>query len=551
MLDLFSPHSEQWTDQFDVLVNRRGRKGLHSGETIRARTAQKPQKEQFDLIVGVMCEGDDADVIFPGDARQEFVSNTPCDHLDRSFARRGHGADVRSFCDDRQVKLCCHALYQSLVGIAASAAQLMVQVRNRDLPSMFFRKPMQNVQEHHRIHAAGDSGQDCAAPRKESGAFAFNFVDEPSHNLTLDSPGAFSQDGVMFRRILALAAFSALAVTAAEQSLLYVTMPGTYYSGGTPGILIFDIGAEHKFVRRVPTPDFGEQTKGFCGSALTKKLYVSSTKKLWCFDLKTEKVLWERGYEKGCDRMAITPDGKSIYMPSIEGSDWKVIDGATGDIIKSIEVRDGPHNTLCSLDGTHAYLASLKYNNLTVVDTRTHTVEREVGPFSSAVRPFTVNGSGTLCYVNINGLRGFEVGDLRTGQKLHRVEVPGGKGGGGKHGCPSHGVGLTPDEREIWVTDSPGKAMQVFDGTSSPPKHLAEIALEFEPGWINFSIDGRYAYPSTADIIETKTRKIIGVLKDEHGQRAMSEKLLQVKLRDGSVTEMGNQFAIGRKRSGT
>jgi DNA-binding beta-propeller fold protein YncE len=148
-------------------------------------------------------------------------------------------------------------------------------------------------------------------------------------------------------------------------------------------------------------------------------------------------------------------------------------------------------------------------------------------------------------------LRGFEVGDLRTGAKLHRVEVPGGKGGGGKHGCPSHGVGLTPDEREVWVTDSPGKAMQVFDATASPPKYVSEIPLEFEPGWINFSIDGRYAYPSTGDIIETKSRKIIGVLKDENGERSMSEKLLQVNFRDGEVTAVGNQFAIGRKSNKT
>lgn len=335
--------------------------------------------------------------------------------------------------------------------------------------------------------------------------------------------------------------------TAAERRLLYVTMPGTYYGGGTSGILIFDIDAEHKFVRRLATPDFGGQTKGFCGSAATRRLYVSSTKKLWCFDLKSEKVLWERAYEKGCDRMAITPDGKTIYMPSIEGSDWKVIDASNGEVIKSIEVRDGPHNTLCSLDGSHAYLASLKYNKLTVVDTRTHTVEREIGPFSSAIRPFTVNGSGTLCYVNINGLRGFEVGDLRSGEKLHRVEVAGAKGGGGKHGCPSHGVGLTPDEREVWVTDSPGKAMQVFDATASPPKHIAEVPLEYEPGWITFSIDGRFAYPSTGDVIETKSRRIVNVLKDEHGKRAMSEKLLEIDFRDGAATAMGNQFGIGRK----
>ena len=59
-----------------------------------------------------------------------------------------------------------------------------------------------------------------------------------------------------------------------------------------------------------------------------------------------------------------------------------------------------------------------------------------VGPFSNVIRPFTVNGSQTLCFVNVNGLLGFEIGDLRTGQVVQRVEVPGSSPGKEKpHGC--------------------------------------------------------------------------------------------------------------------
>ena len=90
--------------------------------------------------------------------------------------------------------------------------------------------------------------------------------------------------------------------------------------------------------------------------------------------------------------------------------------------------------------------------------------------------------------------------------------------------------------------------MQVFDATTSPPKHVAEVALEYEPGWITFSLDGRFAYPSTGDVIDPKSRRIVHVLKDENGNRAMSEKLLEVDFRDGAVAAMGNQFGIGRKK---
>src|SRR5947199_306184 len=80
----------------------------------------------------------------------------------------------------------------------------------------------------------------------------------------------------------------------------------------------------------------------------------------------------------------------------------------------------------------------------------------------------------TLCFVNVNGLLGFEIGDLTTGKKLHRVEVEGYKQGKTKrHGCPSHGVGLTPDEKEVWVCDAANSHLHVFDNTVMPPKQIA------------------------------------------------------------------------------
>ena len=54
----------------------------------------------------------------------------------------------------------------------------------------------------------------------------------------------------------------------------------------------------------------------------------------------------------------------------------------------------------------------------------------------------------------MNALLGFEIGDLQTGKVLHRVEVQGfEKGAVKRHGCPSHGIGMTPDEKELWVCD--------------------------------------------------------------------------------------------------
>jgi len=128
-------------------------------------------------------------------------------------------------------------------------------------------------------------------------------------------------------------------------------------------------------------------------------------------------------------------------------------------------------------------------------------------------------------FVNVNELLGFEVGDLVTGKKMHRVEVAGFSMGPTKrHGCPSHGIGLTPDEKELWICDAHNSQMHVFDVTAMPPRQVASIAVREQPGWITFSLDGKYAYPSTGDVIDVATRKILTGLTDEKGTPVHSEK---------------------------
>jgi DNA-binding beta-propeller fold protein YncE len=186
-------------------------------------------------------------------------------------------------------------------------------------------------------------------------------------------------------------------------------------------------------------------------------------------------------------------------------------------------------------------LAGLKSPILRVADTRKHELVREIGPFGNVVRPFTVNGSETLCYVNVNDLLGFEIGDLRTGKVLHRVEIEGfQKGPVKRHGCPSHGIALTPDEKQLWVADAANSRVHIFNNTVMPPTQLDSIALRDEPGWITFSIDGRYAYPSSGEVIETKTRNIVAKLTDEKG-------LLEIDFEGPRPVRAGNQFGLGAR----
>jgi len=362
--------------------------------------------------------------------------------------------------------------------------------------------------------------------------------------------------GIGLLMALLVAGWGRLTAAGATRHLLYVSVPGirNETGWGGVGILVYDIDHGHKLIKRIPTLPVvvgqdAEAVKGICANGRTGRLYVTTVKRLLCLDLQTDRILWDRSYEGGCDRPSLTPDGSTLYLPMLEGPAWHVVDAATGDLRATVTLNSGSHNTVCGLDGSAAYLAGLKSTSLAVVDTGTHQVVKSIGPFSNVIRPFTVNGRQTRCYVNVNERLGFEVGDLKTGAVLSHVDVVGfEKGPVKRHGCPSHGIGLTPNEKELWLSDGFNNRIHLFDLTHNPPTQITSIPLRDQPGWITFSLDGRTAYPSTGEVIDTKTRRIVTTLADEAGKPVQSEKLVEVDFEGDRPLRAGDQFGLGRKR---
>ncbi|HEY4153853.1 MAG TPA: hypothetical protein VGM24_00445, partial [Puia sp.] len=244
---------------------------------------------------------------------------------------------------------------------------------------------------------------------------------------------------------------------------------------------------------------------------------------------------------------SISPDGKTIYLPSLEGDDWKVVDAKTGNVLHRVVLHSGSHNTIYGPDGKKVYLEGLKSNYLTVVNTADQKVISATGPFVNHVRPFTINARQSRCFVNADGLLGFEIGNLQTGKKIAHIEVKGFHTGPVKrHGCPSHGIALTPDEKEIWLADGFNEAIHIFEINKDKVSQAGTIKLSDQPGWITFSVDGKYAMPSTGDIIDVRGKKIIATLRDETGAPVQSEKVVEVQFGGKKLLKAGNQFGIGR-----
>jgi hypothetical protein len=360
--------------------------------------------------------------------------------------------------------------------------------------------------------------------------------------------------GVAFRPTGLPATPAPPATLAGNHHYLYVAAPGVrnYLQYGGFGLLVFDMDNHFKFVKRIATgglDDKGQPSnvKGVAVSLYTQCIYISTIQSLLCLDLKTEKLVWEKKYENGCDRMSVSPDGKTIYLPSFEGDDWKVLDARTGDVLHKIVTRSGSHNTLYGPDGKKVYIEGLHSNYLTIVNTTDYSTA-QAGPFFNHIRPFTIDSRQSRCYVNCDSLLGFEVGDLRTGRMINHIDVKGFQPGPVKrHGCPSHGIALSPDEREVWLADGFNEAIHIFSLSATGIRQTGTIKLSDQPGWITFSIDGKYAMPSTGDIIDAKTKKVVAALQDETGVHVQSEKMVEIQFAGQTPVRSGDQFGIGRK----
>ncbi|MBM3795389.1 MAG: YncE family protein [Acidobacteria bacterium] len=282
-------------------------------------------------------------------------------------------------------------------------------------------------------------------------------------------------------------------------------------------------------------------------------------------------MVWKKPYEKLYpDSQAITPDGKTLYVPLRAIDSWAIIDAATGNETGRIKVAHGenykpgnhpiggmgPHNTWMNPAGTRVYFEVLTEPWVWVADTKTNQLRGKVGPFGKGIRPFCVDGKERYVYANVDWLLGFEVGTVKDaatgkwgGKMLHRVEhqtpaarlaqipnPPARK----PHSTPSHGINITPDQKEVWFVDVVYGYLYVFDVTKMPPRHVADIPLfkdpaeQPHPGWVSFSIDGAYAYPDGGAVIDARTKQVVARIPT-------SEKLIEIDFRNGKPVRAGHR----------
>ena len=298
------------------------------------------------------------------------------------------------------------------------------------------------------------------------------------------------------------------------------------------GVDVYDIDAANRLVTHFALPNLG-QPRGVSAYIASGMLYLAyggqgaygGTGSMLAYNLSTGRVVWLRHYQTGVDRMAITSDGRTIYLPDGEDSPdgvWELVDAATGNVTGSVTAGGGAHDTVMGSNGRSVYLGEVDTPYLDVVSTLTNTLVRQIGPLISGGRPFVINRAQTLAFTTAESFVGFQVSSVTTGNVLYTVGVPGFPFNAADdlgNSVVCHGIVLAPDEQRLYVVDTDHGYVHAFDVSGLParrPRLLASVKLDHVPPgnvWLQRSWNGRYLYVGgSGDVIDTRSLTVVGYL---------------------------------------
>jgi YVTN family beta-propeller protein len=204
------------------------------------------------------------------------------------------------------------------------------------------------------------------------------------------------------------------------------------------------------------------------------------------------------------NNIAIAKDGSRVYVSIASGKGAvDVIDARGLSRLKSIPLDGAAHNTYVTPDGRYIVVGSVAGRRLTVIDQRTEQPLWSLA-FDAGVRPMTfetdATGATKKIYVQLSDFHGFAVVDFDARRELSRVtlpEVPPEQ----RHtqmlqGSPSHGIGIAPGGRTLWVNSKLNSYVYAY---SLPDLTLlGGVHVGDHPDWLTFSPDGKAVYVANA-----------------------------------------------------
>jgi YVTN family beta-propeller protein len=266
---------------------------------------------------------------------------------------------------------------------------------------------------------------------------------------------------------------------------------------------------------------------GAAGAPDGSRLYFSSEaeQSLHVVDGKTLQLTKKIPLSGRPNNISVSRDGRKVYVGIVSSPGAvDVVDTVTLEKVKSIPMKGGIHNVYVTPDGKYVVAGSIAGKLMTVIDQITE--EPAWTLFQEGVRPmaFETNADGSTkrIFVQLSDFHGFAVVDFAQRKEVARIELPNDVPSekvdkGPFNASPSHGLGVAPDGKTLWVTSRPNARVYTY---SLPDLKLLPgyVDLGGRPDWVTFTPDSKQLYIATENTdtvvaIDVAARKEITRIK--------------------------------------
>ncbi|HEU4461415.1 MAG TPA: beta-propeller fold lactonase family protein [Solirubrobacterales bacterium] len=302
--------------------------------------------------------------------------------------------------------------------------------------------------------------------------------------------------------LIAALAFLALALIAPQAMARYV------YTGNYDDSTLSLIDTATNQVVGSPIPT-GNGPDSIAISPDGKTLYVSSGDgAITVVNTQTNQVVTTISGLTPLETIAISPDGKSAYVSSSPNDQVFVIDLQTNQTVGApIQVGNNPIGVAYSPDGKAVYVVNYGDDNVSVIDTATRQVVGTPIPVGDGPVNAVLSPDGKTLYVDNEEDENVSVIDTASRQAVGTAPV----------GGEPWGMGLSPDGARLYVSNNGDNTVTVIDTAARQPVG-SPIPVGDEPYELAVTPDGRSVYVAnygevdSVSVINTQTTGVSTIL---------------------------------------
>jgi YVTN family beta-propeller protein len=270
----------------------------------------------------------------------------------------------------------------------------------------------------------------------------------------------------------------------------------------------------------------GEQVHGLCAPADGRRLFttIESEDKLKVIDTATGSVVDAISLTGRPNQCAATPDGRFVGVPIRDHDSVDIVDTTLGRVVKTLPVKM-PHNCYNAGNNEDMFVSSMGDREINRIDLKRMDYVQKI-PVGGIPRPYAVSRDETVLYAALTDLHGFVIASIPDQKVIGRVGLPAAPPlrCALEPNTPTHGLELSPDGKELWVSSLADDGVYVYDVETK--KLSKEIPTGKCPNWVAFSPDGKYCFVSNSasddcSIIDTLTRQEVTRIRVGKGPKRL------------------------------